>query len=430
MSLPTRSLSRRRLLQSAGAVLGAGALAACTPQSTSDTSSGGGLSISILDDNTNKIFEPLFEQFTQQTGITVERYQQLNFNDLHDRLATTFAAQDRTFDVVMTYAAWSAEFGAAGWLEPLQQSDVPEDVNPRALDCVTWDGTLYGLPKFISVQTMFYNKRMFEAGGLDPKAPPATWDEFVAATRALTGGGRFGLATDMGNVDGAFQNFLRTLLLNGGAMYENRTVPVFDSPAGVDALTRLKALRDEGLMAPTSLQITHSDDLSTFFTSEQAAIVFNWPFQYARATAAESQLDATVLGNAIIPGIAVPSASIDGSEGFAINKFSQNKEAAKEWLRFVTSADVQRRMVLEEGWLPVSSSLLQDEEVRTAQPVVGTFAQQVEYPVTRAGAPWYNEVVDRLSSNITQAMLGQMSPADALADAATNAKEIIARAGG
>ena len=83
---------------------------------------------------------------------------------------------------------------------------------------------------------MFYNKTLFEEAGLDPEAPPRTWEEFVDAAAQLTGQNRYGYAADFGNIDGAYQNFLRTLLLNGGEMYDDQQNPVFNSQEGVDAL--------------------------------------------------------------------------------------------------------------------------------------------------------------------------------------------------
>ena len=77
-----------------------------------------------------------------------------NFNDLHDRFATLFAAKDTSFDVIMTWAGWSAEFGQAGWLQEIDKGTVPSDLIQPALDAVSWNGKIYGLPKFASVQSM------------------------------------------------------------------------------------------------------------------------------------------------------------------------------------------------------------------------------------------------------------------------------------
>lgn len=114
-------LPRRDVLTLASAAAGGLALSACTPDTTQPAGSGSGKKqISILDDNTNALFKKsMIAAFEEETGIEVVRYEQLNFNDLHDRLATLFAARDTSYDVVMTWAAWSAEFGQAGWLESL-----------------------------------------------------------------------------------------------------------------------------------------------------------------------------------------------------------------------------------------------------------------------------------------------------------------------
>src|SRR3954453_16643496 len=114
-----RPLSRRGFLGAGASVAGALLLSACGSDSSGGTATapakaptGGGKSIRILDDNTNKLFnKQLFAEFTKETGVKVVQYDQANFNDLHDRLATAFRAQDATYDVVMTWAAWSAEFG-------------------------------------------------------------------------------------------------------------------------------------------------------------------------------------------------------------------------------------------------------------------------------------------------------------------------------
>lgn len=430
-------LSRRSFLGVGASALGGMLLAGCggggdtTAGGGNPTKapSGGGKTISILDDNTNKIFkQSVIDAFTKKTGIKVARYEQANFNDLHDRLATAFRAQDSTFDVVMTWAAWSAEFGQAGWLEPLPRSEVPADVLPAALDAVSWNGKVYGLPKFASAQTMFYNKTLFRQAGLDPERPPASWDEFASAAAKLTSGDVFGYACDMGNTDGAYQNFIRTLLLNGGSFYGPDDKVTFNSPEGVDALSRLVGLlRTQKVMNPSSLQITNSSDLNTLFAGGQVGIVFNWPFQYAEAIKSGSKLDKRTVGNALIPGIKVRSASIDGSEGFAMNHFAKNKSAALEWLKFVTTPEVQRRMVAEEGWLPVTKSLLEDREVETDLPVVATYREESRFAIKRYGSPWYSKVVDDLSANITKAMLGQMSPKQALDGSAQNATDIISQ---
>lgn len=426
-------ISRRRFLAAGATALGGLAAQACASTSAvsnlhpSRPPSGGGRRIAILDDNTNHVFDKtLFAEFRRRTGITVTHYEQANFNDLHDRLATLFRAEDSSFDIVMTYAAWSAEFGSAGWLQPIPHSAVPADIIPAALDAVSYGGVVFGLPKFASAQTMFFNKELFRDAGLDPDRAPVDWRQFVNATRRLTGHGVYGYANDMGNTDGAYQNFIRMLLLCGGSFYGPHNAVTFDSARGVQALTLLVALlRTEKVMNPNSLSITNSSDLSTLFADGKTGIVFNWPSQYAAAVGSSSKIGRAQIGNAILPGVNVRSASIDGSEGFAINGYSKNKAAAFEWLKFVTSDPVQAEIVKREGWFPVTRSLLHSATARRELPVTVTYGIESHYKIKRYGAPWYSDIVEELSTNITKAMLGQMAPKDALHQSADMARQII-----
>jgi len=435
--------TRRRLLQLGGMAAGAAALSSCV--SANDSSGTGGPSaaageplkpaakpsgeITIVDDNTNKLFQAsTIAAFEAKTGIKVKSYSQGNFNDLHDRYATLFSAQDSSVDVVMTWAGWSAEFGQAGWLQELDTSAVPTDLIQPALDAVSWQGKVYGLPKFSSVQTMFWSKPLFQQAGVDPETGPQSWDDFVTTAKALTVDGRYGYACDMGNAAGAYQNFLRVLLLNGGDMYDADYKPIFNSDQGVQALSNLvDLLQVHKVMDPASLQITNASDLGDLFAKGATGMVFNWPFQYATATASTSSLNASTVGNGLIPGMGVRSASIDGSEGFAINKFSKNKDAALAWLQFVTGADVQKQMVQQEGWFPVSQSALTDPASVEALPVLNTYQESTKYATKRWGTPWSSELDQLMSVQIIDAMNRKTTPKAALDTLAGQTQALVTK---
>ncbi|MGP8204675.1 MAG: extracellular solute-binding protein [Acidimicrobiales bacterium] len=422
-------MSRRRFLG-----LGAGAAAAVAgarlkvPGAASGARSSSRVkptSINILDDNANQVFlKGGIAEFERQTGIKVASYEQLGPKELAPKLATLLASQSSSYDVVMTWAALTAEFGAPGWFHQLSAADVPADLLDGPRDAVTWAGAVYGVPKFASVQTMFYNKALFAKAGLDPDKAPMNWVELVQAATELTRPPFYGYVNDMGSPEGAYQNFLRTLLCTGGEMWDSKYNVLFNSPAGINALTKLVDLFSTQKVAdPASLRVTGATDLGPIFASGAAAIMFDWPYGYG---AARQKMSAKDIGNAIIPGVTVRSASIDGSEGFAINAFSNQKSAALEWLRFAASPYVQRRMVLEEGWLPVTSNLLQEPDLVAALPVVATYAEQSKYMVKRYGAPWYDGVCEGyLGANVTNAVLGKLSPTAALDQAASDCQTLI-----
>ena len=66
-----------------------------------------------------------------------------------------------------------------------------EDFYPVVLDGYRWDGErtgagpLYGLPKDFTTIGFYYNKDLFRRAGLDEPGDRWTWDEFLAAARAI-----------------------------------------------------------------------------------------------------------------------------------------------------------------------------------------------------------------------------------------------------
>ena len=79
-------------------------------------------------------------------------------------------------------------FAQAGVLEPIANWASEDDMNdfiPGLLGDLTYDGVVYALPFNRSYQGVYYNKDLFRQAGLDPEAPPQTWDEYAAAVDAI-----------------------------------------------------------------------------------------------------------------------------------------------------------------------------------------------------------------------------------------------------
>ncbi len=64
-------------------------------------------------------------------------------------------------------------------------SDVEGRFYPQLWDTVLHAEDAYGLPFNTDTQVLFYNKDLFAEAGLDPEAPPATWEELEESASAL-----------------------------------------------------------------------------------------------------------------------------------------------------------------------------------------------------------------------------------------------------
>src|SRR5690606_35771316 len=107
---------------------------------------------------------------------------------------------------------------------------------PATVAAVGWQGSTYALPLETDVRVLFYNKDLFAEAGLDPEAPPSTWDELAAASDALTvlEDGRIqqlGFGPTLGNT-----YFPLYAMLNGEGLQRADGGLQFDTELAIEAL--------------------------------------------------------------------------------------------------------------------------------------------------------------------------------------------------
>jgi multiple sugar transport system substrate-binding protein len=382
-----------------------------------------------------RIISPYIPAFEEETGIKVD-FIELGGEALHSKVATLFAARSPEVDLVWSYAGWAAEFGSAGYLEDITdwiEPDLRADLNP-AMNAVSYMGRIYGLPRFLSIRLLVYNKRILGQVGLDPNAPPTTWDEYVEiakkCTRDTTGDGKidqWGVLNQYGRPDSCFLTFQEIFVLTGGSMFDHNHNPVFGGKEGLLALKKLVELHELGVVDPASFGIASGNDQRAHFAQGNSAMEFGWVADYAYANDPNVSKFAGDVGISILPGLVLESGSMDGSEGYVISKFSHNKEAAYEFLKFMTRPEIQEDMCLRTGWMPVRESVFSSPQLRAANPLVDYIAEQMQYRVYRFAAPYAEEVIDMFGGEILKAVKLVKSPEDAIADSVRKAAEIVER---
>lgn len=384
---------------------------------------------------TNRIISPYIPEFEKETGIKVE-FVEMALGPLHSKVATLFAARSPEADLVWTYSGWTAEFASAGYLEDITDWIEPElgsDLN-AAMVAATYKDRIYGLPKFLSIRNFLYNKRIFKECGLDPEKPPRTWDEFVEAAKKCTkdtdGDGKidqWGVLHQYGREDSCFLTYQEILILAGGKMFDNDDNPVFGGPEGVLAMKKLLELHELGVVDPASFGIASGSDMRTRWIQGKTAMEFGWAADYNMSNDPSVSNVVGEVGFALAPSLSIESGAMDGSEAYAISKFSKNKEAAYEFLKFMVRQEVQEDMCLRTGWMPVRTSVFSSPELREANPLVAHVDKQMRYPVYRFAAPYAEEVINMFGNEILTVVKLEKDAEQAIEDSVKEARDIVKR---
>ena len=243
---------------------------------------------------------------------------------------------------------------------------------PTTLQALTYRGSLWGLPLDYKVIALIYNRKLVAA-------PPRTSAELVEQGKKLThkAAGTFGLAYSYADF------YYHAALMNafGGGVFDAKGQPTLSAPENAQSLDLLLAwLKTDGILPaePSTALVT------SLFNEGKAAMVFSGPWFLGEIAKGVDYGVTTlpVLGEAggkpMRPWITV--------EGAYVAAPSRNKEAAFDFVKYLTDVDAARILALEGRQSPANARVYQDPKV-ASDPILAAFRKQVEVAIPMPNLP-------------------------------------------
>jgi multiple sugar transport system substrate-binding protein len=414
-------LSRRTFLRQlatvGGTALMGGLLSAC---GGSGSTAGPEQIVHLLWSDVTNAYAPLLKDFTEATGITVIQTI-VPYNQRLDKINTAVLGGG-DFDVVQLDTVWTAQFAAAGWMDDLTSriSDVTKAAVPESvLSALTYNGRLYGMPLFNSAKHLFYNEKLLKDAGFSH--PPTTLDEVVAQAKATTRPGQWGSIWSWKQSEALICDWLSIMFTQSGAQFLDAAgKAVFNTMGGTEALQWMVDLVHTHAVAdPASLESTE-DDVRKALQTGVFALTYNWEGVLPEANDPAKSRAAPHVRVALLPGgPSVRSASVNGSEGWAIVAYSKRKPAAWTLLDYMAGPAWQKKAAFITGNYPILSWLYNDAELQQKIQDFPIYGAQFKYLVTRPQWVSYAQASDVIQQYLHKALLRQLSPKAAM-DAAVN----------
>jgi arabinogalactan oligomer/maltooligosaccharide transport system substrate-binding protein len=278
------------------------------------------------------------------------------------------------------------------------------------MQAMTYQGNVYGLPLDFKVIAMIYNKKLLPA-------PPKTSAELIAVAKKLSNPstGKFGLAY-------AYADFYyHAALMNafGGGVFDGRK-PTLNSPANVKSFETLMSWTGQGFMpAEPSVAL-----ITSLFNEGKAAMVFSGPWFLGEIK------DGVDYGVAPLPALneagGKPMRPWITVEGVYIAAPSKNKDAAYEFVKYVTDVPAGRVLALEGRQNPANKGVYSDPQV-AKDPVLKAFRQQVENAVPMPNLPEMTMVWSPATTAMNKVIKKSATPKAALDEAQKDVVERIAK---
>jgi multiple sugar transport system substrate-binding protein len=331
-------------------------------------------------------------------------------------------------DIIEAQHGWIPPYAQAGLLLPLD--DVLEgraDYVATALDYVTWDGQLWGIPYRVDAHALFYNKSMFREAGLDPGRPPETWTELVQTARRLTkrradGRDQYGYSiTGGGEIGNTLFRSLPLIWMNGGDILSpDMTRATVNEQRAVEAVTFYTDMFTTHRVSPPST--LQDDGLASrrLFIAEAVAMYQSGQFDIATIRSENPGLD---LGIAMLPRPAGREpAVVLGGWSFIVPKAARHPDRAREFVRFLTTSE---RMGYFTDTFPARLSAM--SQPRFADPLLAPFRRMLPYGRRLPPRRDWLQIVQIYFDGVQQILLGDRAPQQAMDVAAAEIQALLDR---
>ena len=313
------------------------------------------------------------------------------------------------------------QHGGDGNLQALDDviGDEKDDFTENSLSAMSVDGTLYALPILGSATSMLYNKALFDEVGVTEY--PTTWDEMLELGPTFKDAGYYLTAYDGALEQTLNLSFFPLLWQAGGeVLNEDQTAAAFNDDAGVAALNFIKTLYDEGFINQEEA-VTPAAPGGGSVVEGKVAVVMNGDAVSVRSMQEKLGEDSIVIGNPLKNEVQV---SYGTSAGFGVFKGAQDPDAAKAWVKYITSGSAMEKILRASGFIAPRTSL---QGMWADDPVLSQFEAHIEMMHGGVRHKTSRQINASMAPYIQAGFLGDSSPEEALADSEDEVNRLIER---
>jgi len=353
----------------------------------------------------------LVARFQKDTGMKVKLVPHPSASDQsYSQLARTFSSKSSSIDVMMLDVVWVGAF--SNYLVDLKPKlgKASKAFVQSIIQNDTIRGHLVALPWFGDFGILYYRTDLLKKYGYS--SPPKTWNQLFAMAKKIQDGERgsnsnfSGFVFQGNSYEGLTCDALEWVASAGGGHFiDNGKVTINNKKAA----TILDAMRSKiGKITPRGVTTYQEEESKNAFVAGDAAFMRNWPFAYSPASAAGSKIKGKFSVTVLPHGAAGPSVGTVGGWQLGVSKYSKHKAAAIEFLRYMTSAPVQKYDAIFNSNVPTIVKVAKDKAVVKANPYLKPNIAAVQR-VTRPAKylkTHYNEGSKAIYQGVSQILNG------------------------
>ncbi len=282
---------------------------------------------------------------------------------------------------------------------------------------------IYGAPIDVMNIQMLYNKRLFQQAGLDPRFPPTTWPDFIAALEKLKQAGIKGLVGGWGEtwmLDCFAHNYAFNIMGEKKVIDTIKGKVPYNDPDWIAVFKLFNELARKKLLL-SGIVIMGNKTAEQLFVNGRCAFAFNGSW----CVNVYKNMNPDLEYGAMLPPAVnnrYPMAIWGGAgSSFLVNGRSKNKQETINFLRWLTEKEQQ--IFLSKKTLNLPSN---KESLANIPGILAQFADDMDY-VTHPNILSVQEsprVLEAFTKGIQAIIIGVKTP-EQIADEVSKVKERV-----
>jgi len=340
----------------------------------------------------------------------------VGWGDAYSKIMTMVAAGNAP-DIIYIATRWLPVLVQMGAVEPLEDYVTQEKKDmyfESLLRGVHYQGKLYAIPRAFSTKALIYRTDLIPE-------PPKTWDELVTIAKKVQAENEdiYGFGIAGAKHVSTTSQFFNYLFQSGGDVFDEEGNILLNTPQSIKALKFYVDLHREHKVVPNPIEYNR-EELPVLFKTGKIAMFVCGP--WAKPTIGlDPDNDQVPYASAPLPKGRY-NATILVSDSFLLSASSKNKKVAWEYIDWATSLENQMKFDLASGLVPTMYEEVRDPAF-TENPYFKTYVDMIPYGQPQPLPLVWEPFQDIVNIAIQKALLGKVSPAEALDEAVNQIKE-------
>ena len=367
--------------------------------------------------------QEMLDEFEKESGIKV-KVTTVSWDDIRDKISVAAAGKTAPADVVEVDWSWVGEFQSAGWLEPLNFSK--EDIEDMpSIQSFMVNNEVLAAPYANDFRIAYYNTEQFKEAGIETE--PKTWDDIYNYSKKIKEKNivKYPYAIPLSAEESTTTSLIWLAFAKNGVVFNDDNT--LNKESVLDALTYIDKLNKEGLVDPINRTSKGMDAYRKLTKGEASMLIGPTSFVGRVNDPKESQVVGKVTP-ILLPGESgVSQKTMALPEGIGVTKYSKNKEAAQEFVKWYTSAKMQEQLFEKNNSIPtrttVLEKLIKEDKIKNSGAMLEE-SKLIKSPFPKGVPNYYTEMSTAMFNAVNKMVNGELTPEKAYEQMETKINEL------